>query len=85
MHLLLFLVFGLAVGAVARLLFPGREAGGWLTSLGLGIAGAIFGGFLGQLIGLYRPDQGAGFVMSVVGAMLLIAVYRAFTRPHAFR
>jgi uncharacterized membrane protein YeaQ/YmgE (transglycosylase-associated protein family) len=77
MHLLLFLLFGLVVGVVARFLVPGREPGGWVLSILLGIAGAYVGGFLGRAFGFYGTGQAAGFVISVLGAVLLLIVYHA--------
>ncbi|HKQ67869.1 MAG TPA: GlsB/YeaQ/YmgE family stress response membrane protein, partial [Polyangiaceae bacterium] len=69
MNLILFLVFGLIVGALARLIVPGREPGGWLTSLAIGVAGAFLGGFLGRTFGLYQSGETTGgFVMSLIGA-----------------
>ncbi len=75
--LLLFLVFGLVVGALARLIVPGREKGGWIISMVLGIAGSMLGGFLGRMAGLYREGEAAGFLMSLVGAVVLVAIYHA--------
>jgi uncharacterized membrane protein YeaQ/YmgE (transglycosylase-associated protein family) len=77
MHVALFLIFGLIVGALARLIVPGREPGGWLVSLLLGVGGALLGGFVGRAIGLYRDGQGAGFIMSLLGAVVLVAIYHA--------
>jgi uncharacterized membrane protein YeaQ/YmgE (transglycosylase-associated protein family) len=78
--ILLFLLFGLAVGAVARLLMPGRDPGGWAFSMLLGIAGAFVGGFLGRVLGIYAFDQPAGFIMSIVGAMILVGIFHAARR-----
>jgi len=78
--LLMFLLFGLAVGVVARLITPGHEPGGWVFSLVLGIAGSLLGGFIGRALGLYGRGQTAGFLMSVLGAMILVGVYHAFRR-----
>lgn len=75
MHLIAFLLFGVVVGAIARLIGPGREPGGWVVSMVLGIGGAILGGFFGRLVGLYREGEPAGFVMSLVVAVTLVAVY----------
>jgi uncharacterized membrane protein YeaQ/YmgE (transglycosylase-associated protein family) len=80
MSIILFLVFGLVVGALARLIVPGREPGGWGISMLLGIAGAFLGGFLGRLAGLYREGEPAGFIMSLIGAIILVAGYHALTR-----
>jgi uncharacterized membrane protein YeaQ/YmgE (transglycosylase-associated protein family) len=79
MHILMFLLFGLVVGAIARWIVPGREPGGWVVSMLLGIGGAMLGGFFGRIAGLYREGQPAGFVMSLVGAVALVAVYHAVT------
>jgi uncharacterized membrane protein YeaQ/YmgE (transglycosylase-associated protein family) len=73
-HLLFFLLFGLVVGAVARMLVPGRESGGWLTSLVLGVLGSFVGGFLGRGFG-YADGRPAGFLMSLLGAVLLLVAY----------
>jgi uncharacterized membrane protein YeaQ/YmgE (transglycosylase-associated protein family) len=80
MHLILFLVFGLIVGALARLIMPGREPGGWVVSMLLGVAGSFLGGFLGNVLGLYREGEPAGFIMSLIGAIIVVAAYHAVTR-----
>jgi uncharacterized membrane protein YeaQ/YmgE (transglycosylase-associated protein family) len=77
MHILLFLLFGLVVGIVARFFVPGREPGGWVMSIVLGIAGAYVGGFLGRAFGFYGNGQAAGFLFSVLGAVLLLLAYHA--------
>ena len=68
--------FGLIVGAIAKLVMPGRDPGGWIVTILLGIAGALLGGWLGQALGWYRPGEGAGFFMSLLGAIILLALYR---------
>jgi uncharacterized membrane protein YeaQ/YmgE (transglycosylase-associated protein family) len=68
--------FGLIVGIIAKLLMPGRDPGGFIITILLGIAGALLGGFVGRAIGLYGPNQSAGFLMSVLGAVLLLTLYR---------
>jgi uncharacterized membrane protein YeaQ/YmgE (transglycosylase-associated protein family) len=75
------IVFGLIAGIVAKLLMPGRDPGGFIVTILLGIAGALLGGFIGQALGLYREGEGAGFIMSVIGAVLLLALYRMLVRP----
>lgn len=70
------IVFGLIVGAVAKLLMPGRDPGGFIVTMLLGIAGAVAGGFVGRALGWYGPNDGAGFVMSLLGAILLLWLYR---------
>ncbi len=75
------IVIGLLAGGVAKLLMPGRDPGGCIVTILLGIAGALLAGFLGRAIGWYGPeDQGAGFVAAVVGAFLILLVYRLVLR-----
>jgi uncharacterized membrane protein YeaQ/YmgE (transglycosylase-associated protein family) len=80
MDLIVFLLFGLVVGAVARLLVPGRQSGGWGVSMLLGVAGAFVGGLLGRAVGLYREGESAGFIMAVLGAVLLVVAYQVMIR-----
>lgn len=76
MYILLWIVFGLVVGVIAKLLTPGREPGGFIVTTLLGIAGALVGGFLGRLIGLYPTYQSTGgFFMSILGAVVILAIY----------
>lgn len=75
------IVFGLIVGLVAKLLMPGRDPGGFIITGLLGIAGALLGGFLGRAMGLYGAGESAGFIMSVLGAILLLVIYRLVARP----
>ena len=70
------IVFGLIVGVIAKLLMPGRDPGGMIVTILLGIAGALLGGFIGQAIGLYGPEDPAGFFMSLLGAVALLFLYR---------
>jgi uncharacterized membrane protein YeaQ/YmgE (transglycosylase-associated protein family) len=74
------IVFGVIVGIVAKLLMPGRDPGGIIITMLLGIAGAVLGGFLGRAMGLYGPNEAAGFLMSLVGAIALLALYRLVAR-----
>ncbi len=76
MHLIWTLIIGLIIGALAKLIMPGKDPGGIIITILIGIAGSFLGGFLGRVLGLYRPDQPAGFIMSLVGALLLLAIYR---------
>jgi len=86
MNVILFLIFGLVVGALARLIVPGREPGGWLISLAIGVAGAFLGGFIGRALGFYTSDvTTGGFVMSLIGAIILVAIYHAVTRRRLIR
>jgi uncharacterized membrane protein YeaQ/YmgE (transglycosylase-associated protein family) len=77
------IVFGLIVGAVAKLLMPGRDPGGIIVTMGLGIAGALIGGFLGRALNWYGPNDGAGFFMSLLGAILLLWLYRMMATRRA--
>lgn len=71
------IVIGLLAGGLAKLLMPGRDPGGCIVTILLGIAGALLAGFLGRAVGFYGPaDQGAGFVAAVVGAFLILLIYR---------
>jgi len=74
------LIIGLLVGAVAKLLMPGKDPGGWIVTILLGIAGAFVASYLGQAVGWYQPGQPAGFIGSVVGAILLLLLYRFLFR-----
>ncbi len=86
MNLILFLIFGLVVGALARLIVPGREPGGWLVSMVLGVAGAFLGGLIGRAFGMYGSDvTRGGFFMSLVGAIILVAIYHAIARRRVIR
>jgi uncharacterized membrane protein YeaQ/YmgE (transglycosylase-associated protein family) len=72
--------FGLFVGLVAKLLMPGRDPGGFIITILIGIAGAVVGGFLGRSLGLYGPGQPAGFFMAVLGSLVLLFLYHLATR-----
>lgn len=74
------IVIGGLAGALAKLLMPGRDPGGCIITILLGIAGALVAGWLGQMVGWYRPNEGAGFVAAVVGAFILLALYRLIAR-----
>jgi uncharacterized membrane protein YeaQ/YmgE (transglycosylase-associated protein family) len=75
-HIFGIMIIGLIVGALAKLIMPGRDPGGiWVTML-LGIAGSMVGGIFGRLLGFYGPSEGAGFIVSTLGAILLLALYR---------
>jgi uncharacterized membrane protein YeaQ/YmgE (transglycosylase-associated protein family) len=76
MDILLWLVFGLVVGIVAKLIMPGNDPGGLIITMVLGIVGAMLGGWLGRVMGLYREGEAAGFIMAVVGAVVILALYR---------
>jgi len=74
------IVIGLVVGAIAKLLTPGRDPGGFIITILLGIAGAFIATYVGQHFGWYREGQPAGFIGSILGAILLLIVYRLITR-----
>ncbi len=75
--------FGLIVGLIGKLLMPGRDPGGFVVTILLGIAGALLGGFLGRSLGLYREDDPVGFIMAVIGSIILLMIYRfAVGRRH---
>ena len=76
MGLLWTLLIGLIIGALAKLIMPGKDPGGILITIVIGIAGSFLGGFIGRILGLYQPDQPAGFLMSLVGALILLGLYR---------
>lgn len=77
MYIIGWIIFGLIVGIVAKLLMPGRDPGGAVVTIAIGIVGALLGGFLGRAIGWYRPGEPVGFVMAVIGAIILLLAYRA--------
>jgi uncharacterized membrane protein YeaQ/YmgE (transglycosylase-associated protein family) len=76
MSILGWILFGLIVGIVAKLVMPGRDPGGFIITILLGIVGALVGGFLGRAFGLYREGDPVGFVMAVVGSIVLLLLYR---------
>ena len=83
MDILLWIVFGLVVGAIAKLLMPGRDPGGFILTIVIGIVGALIGGWLGRVMGLYREGEPVGFIMAVVGAIILLGLYRLVVRGRA--
>ena len=70
------IVFGLIVGIIAKFLMPGKDPGGIIVTMALGIVGAVLGGFIGRSLGMYGANQGAGFLMSVLGAIVVLFIYR---------
>jgi uncharacterized membrane protein YeaQ/YmgE (transglycosylase-associated protein family) len=69
-------IFGLIVGALAKLLMPGKDPGGILITMLLGVAGAVLGGWVGQVLNLYGPGDSAGFIMATLGAIAILYLYR---------
>jgi uncharacterized membrane protein YeaQ/YmgE (transglycosylase-associated protein family) len=80
MHIIWTLVIGFLAGIVAKLLMPGREPGGFIITTILGIVGAFVATYLGQAVGWYRADEGAGFIGAVVGAVIVLAIYNFIVR-----
>jgi uncharacterized membrane protein YeaQ/YmgE (transglycosylase-associated protein family) len=80
MGILSWILFGLVVGIIAKLLMPGRDPGGFIITILLGIAGALLGGFVGRAMGFYGANEGAGWLMSILGAVILLALYRMMAR-----
>jgi len=77
LHLIGALIIGLIAGAIAKLLMPGRDPGGCIVTMLLGVAGAVVATYLGRAIGWYGSGEGAGLIGAVVGAVIILAVYRA--------
>jgi len=80
MHILWTILIGLVAGAVAKLIMPGKDPGGFIITILLGIAGALFATYLGHLIGWYQAGQSAGFIGAIIGAILILFIYRLIKR-----
>jgi uncharacterized membrane protein YeaQ/YmgE (transglycosylase-associated protein family) len=80
MGIISWILFGLVVGIIAKLLMPGRDPGGFIITILIGIAGALLGGFVGRAAGFYGPNQSAGWLMSILGAIVLLVLYRFIAR-----
>ena len=76
MAIVSWIVFGLIVGVIAKLVMPGRDPGGFVVTILLGIAGAFVGGFIGRAMGFYGPSQSTGWLMSIAGSVVLLLLYR---------
>ena len=76
MAILSTILVGLVVGVIAKLLMPGKDPGGFIVTILLGIAGAFIGTYLGEALGWYKAGQPAGWIMSIIGAMILLLLYR---------
>jgi len=73
------LIIGLIVGAIAKLLMPGKDPGGIIVTMLIGVVGALLAGFLGRALGWYQnPGEGPGIIASIIGAMVLLFLYRLF-------
>ena len=75
MHVIWMLIIGLVVGAIAKLIVPGRDPGGIIITMLLGIAGSFLAGWIGRAVGWYQPGQSAGFIASIIGAIIILAIY----------
>ena len=80
MHFIWMIIIGFIVGLVARMLMPGKDPAGFIVTALLGIIGSIVAGYLGRALGLYMEDEPAGFIMSVIGAILLLVAHRKLTK-----
>jgi uncharacterized membrane protein YeaQ/YmgE (transglycosylase-associated protein family) len=83
LNLLWTALIGLVVGAIAKLIMPGKDPGGIFVTMLIGIAGSFIGTFLGRAVGHYEPGQSAGFLMSLVGALVLLGIYHLIKRGRA--
>jgi len=83
MGIIAWVLFGLVVGFIAKLLTPGRDPGGFIVTMLLGIAGALVGGFIGRAMGFYGPNESAGWLMSILGAVVVLLLYRMAFRRRA--
>ena len=77
------IIIGLIIGAIAKFLMPGKDPGGWIVTILIGVAGSFIGTYLGQAVGLYRTGEPAGFIGSIVGAMILLLLYRLVVKRRA--
>lgn len=83
LHLLWVVIIGFVAGAVAKFIMPGKDPGGFLITTGLGVGGALVATFLGRLVGWYQEGESAGFIAAVVGAIIVLAVYRFIKKKQA--
>jgi uncharacterized membrane protein YeaQ/YmgE (transglycosylase-associated protein family) len=80
LHLIYVALIGIVIGALAKFIMPGKDPGGIFITMLIGIAGAFLGTFLGRAIGHYGPDESAGFLMSLIGALILLGIYHLIRR-----
>ncbi|HXU38235.1 MAG TPA: GlsB/YeaQ/YmgE family stress response membrane protein [Blastocatellia bacterium] len=83
MSIIAMIVSGLIIGVIAKLLMPGRDPGGFIITILLGIAGMFLGSYIGRALGWYKPGQSAGWIVSIVAALILLALYHLFVRRRA--
>jgi uncharacterized membrane protein YeaQ/YmgE (transglycosylase-associated protein family) len=80
MHIIWIIIIGFIAGALAKFIMPGKDPGGFLITTALGIVGALIATYLGRLIGWYQEGESAGFIAAVIGAILLLVIYRLFRK-----
>ena len=80
MSILAMIVSGLIIGVIAKLLMPGRDPGGFIITILLGIAGMFLGSYVGRALGYYKPGQPAGWIVSILAALVLLVLYHLFSR-----
>ena len=78
------IIIGGIAGAIAKFFMPGRDPGGFIITILLGIAGSVVATWLGEQVGWYRDGEGAGFIGSIVGAVIILALYRLIARPRTY-
>ncbi len=83
-HIIGWIIFGLIVGIIAKLLVPGRDPGGFVITALIGIVGALLAGWIGRAVGWYGPNDNAGFLMSILGAVILLVIYHGLIRRRVF-
>ncbi len=83
LSLLWTIIIGFVVGAVAKFIMPGKDPGGFIVTTVLGVVGALLATYLGRAIGWYQEGESAGFIAAVVGALILLAIYRMFKKKKA--
>ncbi|MGD0624949.1 MAG: GlsB/YeaQ/YmgE family stress response membrane protein [Thermodesulfobacteriota bacterium] len=83
MHILWTIVIGLVAGIIAKLIMPGKDPGGFIITILLGIAGSLIATYFGHLIGWYQAGQSAGFIGAIIGSILILSIYRLIKRKQA--
>lgn len=83
MSIIALIVSGLIIGVIAKLLMPGRDPGGFIITILLGIAGTFLGSYVGRALGWYKPGESAGWIVSILGALILLVLYHLFFRRRA--
>lgn len=80
MHIIWVIIIGLIAGAIAKLIMPGKDPGGFIITIIIGIVGSVLFTYLGQALGIYREGESAGLIGAIIGAVILLAIYHLFTR-----